>query len=411
MKTIEQTNVTHHFYTNADPTLLRQLEQLAKTSAPEEAQTCLQSHLPDTVREEMNYSRLYALLRKDFRDANLSGANLSGMPLSGFTFERAKLTGARFVETNLQGANLADANLFEADLTACDLTSAHLERAKCQHVVAQRVMLQAASLEYSNWAKADLTSADLADVSAQHANLTNARLDHATVTCAELSEANLSYVSARYSKWTGADLRGAILVGADLTWSDLGGTRLEGADLQSCACSGESFGRRWQIDSRTKISVGSHELIGMALLSQARSLTQQRFALQVQRQTALCWKDFVQVLLREQPELIAWAKEVLSAIESLREQVESLERWLGDFQEGLRQRRLARLHDIRSLNPHVSELLRAEVEGQALLSSRELSSYLRGVLAGARQLPDLQLSDEQYQLLDQQLHQMVGEDK
>ncbi len=383
-------NTTHQFYQNlmdTNPGLLDQLEQLAHQSKPEEARVCLQPHLPDEVRETIDYLRLHALLCKDFSGADLTNEDFRGMVLTGFHFTRARLRHARLVEANLQGADLADADLSEADLTACNLTSAHLERANCWGAVANRAILEAACLEASNWERTDLLGANLTDASAWRASFAYACLTHADMRGTQLYEANL--------------------MGADFRWSDLSKSQLEGADLQGCICFGESFDGDWQIDSRTKISSNNHTLIGQVLLSRAQTMAQQQFAFFVQHRMDLCWPAFLQLLLQEQPELIAWAKEALSSIESLRSHVEYTEQRLGEFQKALQERRLARLDDIRSFNPQVGELLRAEAERQAFLSTRELVGYLRGVLAGARRLPELSLGDEQCQMLDQQLLQML----
>ena len=277
-----------------------------------------------------------------------------------------------------------------------------MAQASCQQVSARRIGLRYANLSESNWCYADLTGACLVGVDATGARFSEAQLDHADLSAATLRSSTFSTASCLSSTFVGSDLHQANLSYASLDFADLDGAHLEGADLIGCSATLAHFGLTWQINAETRIDNNNHALIGMALLSEARTVEQQQFALYVRYQHSLCWFGFLRLLLRQSDSVATWAKEVLLAIESLRTKTEHYaEAW-----ERQRWERRASL-DLDGIPPQLQALLFSEIEQQQTLTNLQLYWYLSGVLAIASQQPEMRLDESQKQAALAQLRRFT----
>ena len=143
-------NPTHLLYktlVETNPTFLQELEQAAQKCSPQEASERLPLLLGDQAPgDPLDYTRLYALLKKDFRDCDLRGEDFTQMPLSGFDFTNARLQGAQMQHADLSHAKLSSANLSE--LQACGVQMQHAR-------------LSDSVLSHAHWLDADCTCADV----------------------------------------------------------------------------------------------------------------------------------------------------------------------------------------------------------------------------------------------------------
>lgn len=417
-------NKTHAFYTTLATTnlpLLEKWEQLARSTSFAGLQAQMQEVLTEEQRQTLDYPRLHALLRRDLSRCDLPGEDFQDMPLEHVDFTQANLQGAHFqratltratffgsvlCQANLQGAHLTQANFREANLTEADLEQACLEEARCQRAKTQKARLSRANLQASDWSDADLVGADLVGIQGTGACFLRAALHRADLSSAQLERADFRSVRSWFSDWRRANLRGARLQEASLHYSWLGDANLEGADLRGCWCSRDSFDDTWQVDTSTLIDRNNHVLIGMVLLNQASTPAQRHFALRVQTQTELCWPGFLRLLLRTDRELIAWARQALSTIESLREVITHFERQLERSLEEVRHP-----FDVRDSHPRLHDLLCAAQEEHPELSLDALYWYLRGVVFSASQQAELQIEESHKQLALEQLRWLRADEQ
>jgi hypothetical protein len=127
----------------------------------------------------------YLLLRRDLRQADLTGLDLHGAILQGTNLQQANLWRA-----NLQGAHLSEANLQRANLSGANLQKANLADAELQQANLRRTNLQRANLSGANLQEANLADANLGGADLRDARLRRARLQRANLRDADLEGAN-----------------------------------------------------------------------------------------------------------------------------------------------------------------------------------------------------------------------------
>lgn len=384
------------------------------------------AHYRVSPPHELDVPRLYALLKKDLRGADLQGEDFSRMQLSGFDFTRANLRGA-----NLSGANLARADLTGADLTGAscvyaklpharlrratlddadcstadlshaDCTEATFNRATCARstffkatcvrVRAEHAHFEGSDWEQANWESAVLDGAFLYDLKGCKANLRMASMGGATVRGANFGEANLGHAVCRNSDWYGASLKGANGAHADFAYCHLANVDFSDTNLWGTIFDGAHLGKQLQYSSKTQIHHDCHPLIGMVLLSSARSLRQVQFGLYILYSTNVCWSGFIRLLLREPAEMLKWAKASLSAVESLRPTVESYEQ---AYELASSPARL----DLRDISSSLHATVSLAIERHQELKGNELYWLLYGVLEQACQQSDTTINEDEYTL-------------
>lgn len=390
-------NATHQLYTmlvSTNPTVIKEMEQIALTLPDDEAQARFQPFC--AYVEHVDYARLCRLLRKDLSGCDLREEDFHGMPLAGFRLARADLRHANLAEADLSEADLCEANLTGANLTRGTLQAACLQRAVCREVKAVGIDLSHALLEASDWTEAEMSGARLVAANAARATFRDAMLPFADLSRAQLREADFASAHCRHCTFDFADFQHATLTNACLWSSRLHEVQLASANLRGCSCVGATFGEHLRLDAETQIDVNNHLLIGMALLNKARTVEQQQLALYVQFQTDVCWTGFLRLLLRQNTDLVVWAKTVLFEIHSLRPTVLQLER---RYLQWLQKHRYAL--DLSQVPSSLHDLLLTEIEQHPSLASVQLSWYLQGVVSAAGHF--LQLDEEQKQRLLTQL--------
>ncbi|GCE31986.1 hypothetical protein KDA_74700 [Dictyobacter alpinus] len=427
-KNMNTTNTFYHLLCDNHPLLAKLEKAVARctlTDAVWRLKKLLSYHhvLPE---EGLDYTRLYALLKKDFQGYDLQEEDFSSMHLEGFNFAGAKLQGTKFYGAKLSRANFTRANLREAkcnqsqmqyalleeaelcgadftradlshailidaDLTHADFSGATLSHATCTRVKAKQATFDYAVLTDSIWNEANLEGACLQEVEATKANFTEAILRHAAVHYAVLNQAILTDAQCSYSDWFGANLQEATLGDANFSFSKLHTVNVEDAYLRNCNCEGASFGKRLRYNGKTNIDYNNHDLISMVLLSRAHTTQQKQFALYIRHETDLCWPGFTKLLLRQSTDMAAWVKEALGSVDSLRAFVQDYE---ARFQQWLSEEKLS--VDLSDINSDLHHLMNEEIEKHPSLKKEELYWFLRGVLTAFCQQPGAAISEEQH---------------
>lgn len=243
-------------------------------SNPDETYITVQTLLCDFIRErsknrEPDFSKVtkakpnpgYAALPPDLEKA-----------INAFSVLRQEIRCSEELERNaswrpdLTGAKLAHASLFGRNISSADLTGADLF-------------------------DADMYEADLSNASLTRANLSNVDLTNAKLNCASLTGANLTNAEMDYAVLKSAAMSAANLTGADLHRADLSNARLIAANLSAANLSGALLTETHIFSAWVEKGCPAIGITELPLDSFGT------------RQIGEPWKDFIDRIMRQRPEL------------------------------------------------------------------------------------------------------------
>lgn len=187
-----------------------------------------QLHLPD----EADYTLLWCLLTKDFRQQTVTCLDFSRLELDEARFQEASL-----ITVSLAGCSLKEANFEKATLRAVDCSSIMAPNSTWNNVSATEVRWNGAYLWEASFSLREATSVWWADAylegsvfggSLQRAVFTNAslrrtRFDHADLSYADFNRATMNEVDSESLCANHANFTGALLAMAELSHSSLQG--------------------------------------------------------------------------------------------------------------------------------------------------------------------------------------------